>query len=118
WAQGIIESGRNPRLYYSQVVWIDQIKTGDNGQVLYRFNENGGRPDGVTGGGYGDIFWVDARGLRPLTAKDISPIHPDVDPDTKKVLVNLTYQTLSCFEGGREVYFCRCSTGGKWDASG
>lgn len=118
WAKGLIDAGRNPRLYYSQVVWIDHIKTGDNGQVLYRFNENGGRSEGVTGGGYGDVFWVDGRGLRALTTADISPIHPDVDPDTKKVLVNLTYQTLSCFEEGREVYFCRCSTGGQWDASG
>ena len=38
---------------------------------------------------------------------------PDTMLLTKKVVVNLTYQTLSCFEGDREVYFCRVSTGVK-----
>jgi hypothetical protein len=118
WAKDILGQGKNPRLYYSQVVWIDQVKSGDAGQILYRFNEEGGRPAGVTGGSYGDIFWADGRAFRALTQDDVSAISPDVDPKTKKVVVNLTYQTLSCFEGNSEVYFCRCSTGGKWDASG
>jgi lipoprotein-anchoring transpeptidase ErfK/SrfK len=34
-----------------------------------------------------------------------------VDPATKKVVVNLNYQTLSCLEADKEVYFCRVSTG-------
>jgi hypothetical protein len=118
WAQDILALGHQPRLYYSQVVWIDQIKAGDDGQPLYRFNEDGGRPAGVTGGSYGDIFWAAGRAFRLLTPEDVAPISPDVDPETKKVVVNLTYQTLSCFEGDREVYFCRCSTGGKFDVNG
>ncbi len=113
WAQDILGLGKNPRLYYSQVVWIDQVKDG-----LYRFNEDGGRPAGATGGSYGDVFWADGRALRPLTPDDVAPISPDVDPNNKRVVVNLTYQTLSCFEGNTEVYFCRCSTGGKFDAQG
>ncbi len=100
-----------PRLYYSQVAWFDQIKTSDSGTVFYRFNEEGGRPAGMTGGSYGDMFWAEGAALRPLTDDDVSPIHPDVDPNTKKVVVNITYQTLSCYEGQNEVYFCRVSTG-------
>jgi lipoprotein-anchoring transpeptidase ErfK/SrfK len=46
-----------------------------------------------------------------LTEEDISPINPDVDPITKKIVINLNYQTLSCREEDREVYFCRVSTG-------
>lgn len=117
WVRGLIETGRIARLYYSQIAWIDQIKT-ENGVVLYRFEENGGRPAGVTGGSYGDIFWAEGSAFRPLTSDELSPIHPDVDPETKKVYVNLTYQTVSCRENGREVYFCRCSTGGKFDING
>ncbi len=118
WTKDLLSSGLNPRLYYSQVAWIDQIKSGDNGQILYRFNENGGRPAGATGGSYGDIFWADGTAFRPLTADDLAPIHPNVDPKQKKIVVNTTYQTVSCMEGDTEVYFCRCSSGAKFDASG
>src|SRR4030095_15366816 len=72
------------RLYYSQVVWIDQIAAADGGVIWYRFNENGGRPAGLTGGGYGDILWGEGAAFRPLTTEDVTPINPDVDPATKK----------------------------------
>jgi hypothetical protein len=112
-AKTLLENGQNPRLYYSQVVWIDQIKAGEGGQTLYRFNEDGGRPAGVTGGGYGDLFWGDGRAFRILTLEDVAPISPNVDPNTKKVVVRATSQeqNLSCYEGQTEVYFCKCSTG-------
>ncbi len=97
-----------PRLYYSQVMWIDGIKTTDSGQVLYRVNERYGT--------LGDIFWADATAFRPITADEIAPINPQTQ--NKRVEVNLAYQTLSCYEGDTEVYFCRISSGGKWDAEG
>lgn len=118
WTKDLLTTGRSPRLYYSQVVWIDQIKTGNNGQPLYRFNENAGRPEGVTGGSYGDIFWADGTAFHIITPEEITPINKDVDPKTKKIKVNLTYQTLSCFEDDKEVYFCHCSTGAKFDSAG
>ncbi|NOY99883.1 MAG: L,D-transpeptidase [Chloroflexi bacterium] len=114
WAKDIIEVYRQyPRLYYTQVAWIDQIKTNEAGQVLYRFNEDPGH-----GYGYGDIFWAEGAAFRPLTAEEIAPISPDVDPNDKKVVINLTYQTLSCYEGNTEVFFCKISSGAKWDAYG
>jgi len=42
--------------------------------------------------------------------EEVTPIHPDVGD--KLIKVNMTYQTLSAFEGSREVYFCEISTGG------
>ncbi len=102
WYKDSIANNFIPRLYYGQVAWVDQIMTTDGGQVLYRFNEKYG---------YGDLFWMDAAGLYPLTPEDITPIHPDVDPVEKHILVNTTYQTLSAFEGEQEVFFCRVSTG-------
>ncbi len=90
------------RLYYSQVMWIDAIRS--NGDIVeYHVNERYGNP--------GDLFWADGAAFRPLTEDDISPIHPEVDPAAKKVVVNLNYQTLACMEDNREVYFCRVSTG-------
>lgn len=113
WFKDILSYNLTPRLYYSQVVWIDQVRAGDAGQVLYRVNEDPGH-----GYGYGDIFWADASAFRPLTEEDTAPIDPDVDPNTKTIAINLTYQTLSCFEGASEVYFCRISGGTKYDAYG
>ena len=116
----LVENNQPIRLYYSQVVWIDQIAQGDGGAILYRFNENGGRPAGLTGGGYGDMLWGEGSAFRPLTPEDLDSIHPDVDPAIKKVVVDRTenYQMLSCYEGNEEVYFCRVSTGQYRDVYG
>jgi len=115
----LLENNLPLRLYYSQVVWIDQLAQADN-VIYYRFNENGGRPAGMTGGSYGDLLWGEAAAFRPFTADEVAPIHPDVDPATKKVVVDRTenYQTLSCLEGSEEVYFCRVSTGQYRDSYG
>jgi len=97
-----------PRLYYSQIMWADQLKTDDQGQVLYRVREKFGS--------FGDIFWAPAEAFRLLTDDDIMPINPGAED--KKIIVDLTYQSLSCFEGNNEVYYCRISSGGKFDAQG
>jgi hypothetical protein len=92
-----------PRLYYSQIMWVDEIKTEAGGQVFYRVSDRYG--------GFGDRFWAAAEALRPLTAEEIAPIRPEAEG--KRVKINLSTQTLSCYEGDREVYFCRVSTGPK-----
>ena len=115
----LLENNLPLRLYFSQAVWVDQIAQAD-GVIYYRFNENGGRPAGITGGSYGDLLWGEASAFRPLTTDDLAPIHLDVDPAAKKIIVDRTenYQTLSCLEGAEEVYFCRVSTGQYRDSFG
>ncbi len=103
WMRDHVAYNLQARLYYSQVMWIDKVRTSDAGTVEYHVNERYGNP--------GDLFWADGAAFRALTQDDLSPINPDVDPATKKVVVNLNYQTLSCMEGEHEVYFCRVSTG-------
>jgi lipoprotein-anchoring transpeptidase ErfK/SrfK len=95
-----VDEGKPPRLYYSQIIWVDQIKMDENQQVWYRINERYG---------YGDIFWGKAEAFRPLTREEISPINPE--SENKRIDINLLKQTLSCYENDREVYFCRVSTG-------
>lgn len=99
----LVDAGLPTRFYYSQVLWVDEIRQGDDGRSLYRLTELYGNP--------GDIFWADATAFRPITETDIAPINPDVDPNEKRIVTNITYQTLTCYEGDREVYFCRTSTG-------
>jgi lipoprotein-anchoring transpeptidase ErfK/SrfK len=102
------ELGLPPRLYFSQILWVDQIKTDGEGNVLYRVNEKYGT--------YGDILWGAAQAFRPLTQEEMAPISPDVEE--KRVVVDITHQTLSCYEGVNEVFFTRISSGAKWDAQG
>jgi hypothetical protein len=99
--------GLPARFFYSQIVWVDRVRTDQIGQVWYRLNERWGS---------GDIFWSPAEAFRPLTEHDVSPIHPEAEE--KRIRVNIHYQTLSCFEGNREIYFARISSGALFDAWG
>ena len=109
WMQDHIAYNFPPRLYYGQVVWMDQVRA-NNGFVEYRWNEdvNG---HGYGYGAYGEFFWADGVGFKVLTDEDVAPIDPDVDPNDKRIEADLDYQTLSCYEGTNEVYFCRISSG-------
>ncbi|HEX7556072.1 MAG TPA: L,D-transpeptidase [Leptolinea sp.] len=97
-----------PRIYYSQVVWVDDIRTTSDGKIQYRLNERYGNP--------GDIFWAAGEAFRPVTAEEITPITPEIAD--KRIFVSVAQQTLSCYEGNREVYFCRISSGAKYDSEG
>ncbi|MHB0922818.1 MAG: L,D-transpeptidase [Bellilinea sp.] len=109
WLQYALDYGLVPRLYYSQIVWVDEIKTNSQDQVLYRINERFGP---------GDLFWAAAEAFRPLTEEEVAPISPEVE--NKKVVVDVTptRQMLSLYEGSSEVYACRISSGAKWNADG
>ena len=103
-----LKENPTPRLYYSQILWVDEIRKDEaTGITIYRLNEKFG---------YGDILLADAEAFRPLSDEELAPIRPEVED--KRVIVNLRDQSLSCFERGREVYFCRISSGAKFDYEG
>jgi len=103
-----IEKGLIPRLYYSQVIWVDDIRTNSQGLVLYRANERFGY----------DRFWAAAEAFRPLTVEEVAPISPEVE--NKKVVVDVTpsRQIMSLYEGNSEVYACQISSGAVWNTEG
>jgi hypothetical protein len=92
WLRDHIDYNFPPRLYYGQVVWIDQIRT-SNGFPEYRWNEDAVHGYGY--GAYGELFWADGAAFKVLTDEDVAPISPDVDPNEKRIDANLDYQTLS-----------------------
>jgi lipoprotein-anchoring transpeptidase ErfK/SrfK len=108
WVHARIDQGLPLRVYYGQVYYIDQIKTDKNGNIYYRVNPN------YYGGV--DMFWVPAEAMHPIQPNELTPINPEVE--SKKIIVDVGRQTLSCFEGDTEVYFCRVSTGAKYDMYG
>lgn len=103
-----IELGLLPRMYYSQITWVDQLRTDDDGQVWYRVNE--------PYGSYGDMLWARSEAFRPLTQEEMAPINPNVAD--KRVRINIGQQTLSCYERNSEVYFARISSGALWNSRG
>jgi hypothetical protein len=113
WLQDHIEYNFPPRLYYGQVVWIDRVRT-SSGFPEYRWNEDA-NGHGYGYGASGEFFWADGAAFKILMEEDVAPIDPDVDPNEKRIEVNLDYQTLSCYEGNSEVYFCRIASGLAYD---
>jgi hypothetical protein len=103
WWRFRVENGLPYRFYYSQILWVDDIKVDDDGLTWYRVNERYGSP--------GDILWARGEAFRPLQPEEVTPIRPDVSDKRVVVDVNWKVQTLSCFEGNSEVYFCRVSSG-------
>lgn len=108
WVRARIDQGLPLRVYYGQVYYIDQIKSDEFGNIYYRVNPN------YYGGV--DMFWVPAEAMHAVTPDEISPINPEAE--NKKIVVDVNKQTLSCFEGDTEVYYCRVSTGAKYDMYG
>jgi hypothetical protein len=104
-----MEAGMPLRLYYSQILWVDQIRQDEQGKAWYRVNERFG---------YGDLMWAPAEAFRPITSDEMAPISPEVEDKLVVINVDEKLQTLSCYEGSREVYFCRISGGKQYDAEG
>jgi lipoprotein-anchoring transpeptidase ErfK/SrfK len=108
WVEAKLDQGLPLRFYYGQTFWVDALRTDDQGRVYYRVNPN------YYGGV--DLLWAAAEAFRPITTQELAPLNPDATD--KRVVVDVTHQTLSCYEGQDEVYFCRVSTGAKYDMYG
>jgi len=92
-----------PRIYYSQVFWAYAVRQDPNtGKTQYCLKQRYGALD--------DAYWVDAAACRQITPEEISPIHPGAAD--KRVVVDLRYQTMTCYEGNQEVFFTKVTTGG------
>lgn len=98
-----VEHGMPLRLYDSQILWVDQTRIDDAGFIWYRVNERYGNP--------GDMLWAPGEAFRPITSEEITPINPEAEDKSIVVSTRWEEQYLSCYEGNREVYFCRVSTG-------
>jgi lipoprotein-anchoring transpeptidase ErfK/SrfK len=103
------ENGLPLRFYYSQILWVDELRTGTDGKIYYRVNEKFGNR--------GDLLWAEANAFRPITLPEITPISPDVEDKRIVIFRDLKRQYLSCYEGNTEVYYCRISTGASGEST-
>jgi hypothetical protein len=91
------------RLYYSSIYKILDRVAGPDGQPWYQV----GMETQIT-------MFAPATAFRVITADELTPISPEVDPSEKKVVVYLTDQAISAFEGEREVHRARISSGANY----
>ncbi len=87
-------------LYYSTVHWITGIEAGPDRKAWYRLQDEADKSI---------FYYVPATQMRALPPEEISPITPEVE--NKFIDVNLTTQTLTCYENNQEVLTTLVSTG-------
>lgn len=89
------------RLYYQSTHWVTAIEAGPDDKPWYRITDERLRVH----------YYVSAPHLRPISAKELSPISPCVSPEDKRILVLLEDQTLTAFEGDQPVFHTHIASG-------
>ena len=87
------------RLYYGSTVRVTELVADDGGQMWYRVDE------------LYMHYYMRAAHLNLIDKQDLSPISPQVDPQDKRIEVNLTEQTLVAYEGDQPVFAHLISSG-------
>lgn len=102
-AQASASAKRVYRIYYSAIFQISEVVTGDDNTPWYHVAME-----------TGEAMYAPAKAFRVVQADELTPISPDVDPNEKRVEVYLVEQALGAFEGKREVYRTRISSGANY----
>jgi hypothetical protein len=90
------------RLYYSSTQWITGIDSGPDGNAWYVVQDEADK---------NLRYFVPAEQLRPISPDEFSPLSADVADGHKRIDVNLSTQTLTCFENEKSVFSTHVSTG-------
>ncbi len=89
------------RAYYSTIHWITGIETGPDGKAWYRLQDESDE----------SLYFIPTSQLRPIPPEEITPLSPEVPAGDKRIDVNLSTQTLVCFEKDKSVLTADVSTG-------
>jgi lipoprotein-anchoring transpeptidase ErfK/SrfK len=90
------------RLYFSSTQWITGIDTGPDGKPWYVIQDEADK---------NLHYFVPSMQLRPISPEEFTPISPDVPLENKRIDVNLSTQTLICYEYEHVVLNTKVSTG-------
>jgi hypothetical protein len=90
------------RLYYSSTQWITGIDNGPDGTPWYVVQDEADK----------NLYYhVPMVQLRPIPPEEITPLSTDVPLGKKRIDINLTTQTLTCFESDNLVFTTNVSSG-------
>ena len=91
------------RLYFSSVHWITAIEEGPDGSLWYCLLDQL----------LSVRYHVNPRHLRPIPPEEYAPIHTDVPSQEKRIIVSISNQTLTAYEGDQVVLHKYISSGTK-----
>jgi hypothetical protein len=94
-------ASRTYRYYYSCTFWVGEIAEDEHGKLWYRIEDDRSRLS----------YWGLAEHFRPIPEGEMAPISPEVDPDRKRLEVNLGRQWVVAYEDDTPVFMSRASTG-------
>jgi hypothetical protein len=97
---------RNPfpggRLYYASTHWIKDITVDKrDGSLWYQAYDHL----------YSAYYYIRPYNVRILPAGELTPLSPEVPPEDKYIEVRLDEQSVLAYEGERQVFRARASTG-------
>ncbi len=92
---------RRARLYYQSTHWAVGIDQGPDGTPWYRLLDELSR----------EQYHVPASHIRLIPDEEISPLSPNVPPESKRIEVSLASQTLIAYEGEQIVFSTKISSG-------
>lgn len=89
------------RLYYQTTHWVTDIITGPDGRPWYMLEDELDRLD----------YAIPAEHMRILDDSEFDPISPDVPPGDKRIVISISRQELTAYEGDEAVFHTDISTG-------
>jgi hypothetical protein len=90
------------RLYYSSTQWITGMDTGPDNKAWYIIQDEADK---------NLHYFVPCVQLRPISPEEITPLSPEVPMNEKRIDVNLTTQTLTCYEYEQVFFSTKVSSG-------
>jgi hypothetical protein len=89
------------RFYYSATFWILKRLVDNEKTIWYQLLDDR----------YYRAFYVPAYYIRLVPDTELTPIRPQVPPEDKRILVDLSSQTMTAYEGDDVVFMSRISSG-------
>ena len=93
---------RGSRLYYSSTHWATDIEEGPDGRAWYQVTSELSKTE---------KYLVPPEHLRIIPPEEYAPISTHIAPEDKRIEVSIPEQMLWAFEGEKEVFKARISTG-------
>lgn len=89
------------RFYYGGTFWVLKWLRDTAGSLWYQLLDDR----------YYSVYYVPAYYMRLVPSSELKPISSHVPPEDKKIFIDLNNQSLTAYEGEKQVYMTRISSG-------